>query len=71
MSNVKLNPEAKNLYSRNPELFKQKYCDMYVNGLLTGGQMFGLVIINTTSKQDKSNRSYLQMFQSSLKLHNT
>ena len=54
MSNVKLIPEAKDLYAKNPESFKQRYGDMYVNGIRTGGEMFGLILMRTTSSEHKS-----------------
>lgn len=54
MNGVRLTDEAKSLYAQNPEAFKQRFGDSYVNGVLTGGEMFGTIVIHTKSATEKS-----------------
>jgi len=54
MSDVKLTPEAKDLYTRSPDSFKERYGDCYVGGIHTGGEMFGMIVIRTKSASQKS-----------------
>jgi hypothetical protein len=57
MNNVHLSQEAKDLYARNPESFKRRFGDSFVNGLLTGGEMFGMIVIQTKTQSQKSSLS--------------
>src|SRR5258707_850193 len=53
MTDVAIKKDAADAFSRSPEDFKARYGDMYVNGVLTGGELFGLIMLHTQSTSDK------------------
>ena len=53
MSGVKLTQEAKDLYARNPDSFKARYGDAFVNGILTGGELLGLIMMTASSTSQR------------------
>jgi hypothetical protein len=54
MEGVLLEQHAADLAKHDPEKFKARYGDMFVNGILTGGEFFGVVMMQTTSETSKS-----------------
>jgi hypothetical protein len=57
MSEVRLTAEAKDLYARSPEAFKTRYGDSFVNGILTGGELLGLIMMRASSTSEKADIS--------------
>lgn len=53
LRNPKLTNEAADLYSRDILAFQNKYGDSFISGLHTGGEFFGLLIIETKDSESK------------------
>lgn len=53
MSDIKLNEEAKQLLQKNPEMFRQSYGDEFIKGLITGGEYFAILEIETTNHEEQ------------------
>lgn len=54
MEDVRLDEQARSLAAKNPQAFKTRYGDMYVNGILAGGEFFGLIMMQSSSESEKS-----------------
>ena len=53
LRNPQLTSEAKALYARSPEQFKARFGDMFVSGVLSGGQLYGMIRISSNSETTK------------------
>jgi len=50
LSEIKMTPEAEEIYIKNPDEFIDYYGDSFVSGLITGGEFFGVLEIKTHSE---------------------
>ncbi|MCY8063914.1 MACPF domain-containing protein [Bacillus spizizenii] len=52
LSNAKLKPQAENLFSSEPSSFLQQYGDSFIYGIITGGEFFGVLEIESSSASE-------------------